>query len=663
MTTSVRRWPRPPIIPLLATAAATLALGAPSAMADTPATPFTLGVTPGQLNAPAGVAVDPQTEVVDVANAGAGVITVYPQSGPAAQFGTTSVSHFAVPLNNPMGVATDSLGDIYVADTANNRIVVISPYGAGLRGWGWGVVDGASQAETCAVRVIYDTVPIWTPGCDGGIAGDGDGQLSGPEAVAVDPRNGDVLVADTGNGRVVRFDAAGDYLGEFGDGQLSNPVGIAVDASGDVYVDDSARGGIFEFSPNGTFLRPFAPGQIGRRRAVGGIAISPDTGDLLISEADAGLVVEYTPSGDLVGTIGVRTPLAHLDEPFGVAVDGVTGNVIVADHAGNEAEEFAPAPSCADVSVATPHNRGVTLSLNCTDPGQQAQKFRLLDPPAHGTMSAPDDSGAVHYVPDPGFSGTDELHYDVLGSDMSNQATIKISVADAGVPACQNGSQSVTENSGATLDLSCAADGDPFTYQVASGPSHGTLGAVDPGTGAVSYTPAAGYTGPDQITFTATSAAGTSTTATLYLTVVSAPQGATGATGPAGPQGPTGATGATGPQGPAGATGPQGPAGPKGATGPQGPAGKVVCQNNPVAKLLCAVTFVSGTWTTANASTARYVISRAGHMVARGRLYVHRGRVAMTGPRRLAAGRYRLTVTTGSGPHQRVLVRRTVTVR
>ena len=273
---------RPPVIPLLASVAAALAVGAPSAMAATPATPFTLGGTPGQLSAPAGVAVNPQTGAVDVANAGAGVITVYPQSGPAAQFGTASVSHFAVPLNNPMGVATDSLGDIYVADTANNRIVVISPYGGGLRGWGWGVADGASQAETCDVRVTYDTVPTWTPGCDAGIAGAGDGQLSGPEAIAVDPRNGDVLVADTGNGRIVRFDAMGDYLGEFGDGQLSSPAGIAVDTSGDVYVDDPGRAGVFEFSPHGTFLRPFASGQIGRRRAVGGIAISPDTGDLFI---------------------------------------------------------------------------------------------------------------------------------------------------------------------------------------------------------------------------------------------------------------------------------------------------------------------------------------------------------------------------------------------
>jgi hypothetical protein len=280
----------------------------------------------------------------------------------------------------------------------------------------------------------------------------------------------------------------------------------------------------------------------------------------------------------------------------------------------------------------------------------------LVVGPAHGTLSKPDGSGTVQYRPDAGFSGIDQVQYEVNGADESNTATFKINVADAGVPACQNGAQSVTEDSSATLDLACAADGDPFTYQVTSGPSHGTLGAVDPGTGAVSYTPAAGYTGSDQITFTATSAAGTSASATLFLTVVSAPQGATGAQGPAGQQGPAGATGATG------ATGPQGPAGPKGATGPQGPAGKVVCQNNPVAKLLCSVTFVSGTWTTATASAATYVISRGGHVVARGRLYVRHGRMAIT-RQRLARGRYLVTVTTGSGRHRRILVRRTVTVR
>lgn len=665
--TTIRRWTRPPIIPLLATAAAALAVSAPSAMADTPATPFVFGGSSGQLNAPASVAVERDSGVVDVANAGADLITRYTQYGALiGQYGATPLSGLAVGLNDPMGVAESATGEVWVADTGNNRVLEFDPSVRILGGWGWGVTDGAQEAETCTPSSTVDasgTVRILSTACKAAIAGDGEGQFSGPEALAVDPHNGEVLVADTGNGRIGVI-ADGAYHSAFGYGILLRPVGIAVDGSGNIYVDDAGRPGIFEFGPDGSYLRQFAPTQLGRRRAVGGIAVSPVTGDILVAEADSGVVDEFTTSGAYVGSIGSRSTHV-LGSPSGVAVDGMTGNIVVADPNNNDVQEFAPAPSCSDVSVATPHNRGITLSPDCTDPGQQRQQFRVVAGAAHGTLSRPDDSGMVHYTPDPGFSGIDQLQYEVSGADESNTATMTIDVADAGVPACQDGAQSVTQGGSATLDLTCAADGDPFTYQVASGPSHGTLGAVDPGTGAVSYTPAAGYTGSDQITFTATSAAGTSSTATLFLTVTSAPQGATGAPGPSGPQGPsgaTGATGATGGQGPAGTAGPQGPVGPKGATGPQGPAGKVICQNTGVARLLCSVTFVSGTWTTARASAARYFISRAGHVVARGRIHVRHGRMAITG-RHLARGRYLITVITGTGRHQRTLIRRSVTVR
>ena len=65
----------------------------------------------------------------------------------------------------PAGVATDSSGDVYVADYDNDRIDEFSAAGSFIKAYGWGVSDGASQFETC------------TSTCQAGIAGGGAGQF------------------------------------------------------------------------------------------------------------------------------------------------------------------------------------------------------------------------------------------------------------------------------------------------------------------------------------------------------------------------------------------------------------------------------------------------------------------------------------------------------
>lgn len=134
------------------------------------------------------------------------------------------------------------------------------------------------------------------------------GQLKEPTAVAVNEASGDVYVVDQGNNRVVRFDSAGTFLGEF-DGSAtpagafsfgSQPQvsGIAIDNScalheppltgsacetfdesaGDVYVADSAHAVIDKFSPTGAYL-----GQIPE---ADGSALTDPTGLALSSETD-----------------------------------------------------------------------------------------------------------------------------------------------------------------------------------------------------------------------------------------------------------------------------------------------------------------------------------------------------------------------------------------
>ena len=102
-------------------------------------------------------------------------------------------------------------GDVYLADTANNRVVEFSGEGQFIRAWGYGVADGTSE--------VFQVCNAPAP-CFAGIRGEGAGQFSTPKGIAVDNSagltHGDVYVQDTLNNRVERFGPNGEFSLTFG---------------------------------------------------------------------------------------------------------------------------------------------------------------------------------------------------------------------------------------------------------------------------------------------------------------------------------------------------------------------------------------------------------------------------------------------------------------
>jgi sugar lactone lactonase YvrE len=192
-------------------------------------------------------------------------------------------------LNNPYGVAVDTSGSLYIADTYNSRVRKVSTSG---------------------------TITTIAGSTTQGLSGDGgpatDAGLAFPYGVAVDSA-GNVYIADTDNHRVRKVSTSGTITtiagsgttgysggGYSGDGgpatsaRLFNPYGVAVDAAGNVYIADTDNSRVREVSTLGTITTIAGTGSFGL-------------------------------SGD-----GGRATIATLYSPYGVAVD-MAGNLYVAD--------------------------------------------------------------------------------------------------------------------------------------------------------------------------------------------------------------------------------------------------------------------------------------------------------------------------------------------
>jgi uncharacterized protein (TIGR03437 family) len=261
-----------------------------------------------------------------------GVITTVAGNGSQGYSGDNGLATSAQ-LAGPGGVALDSAGSLYIADTYNNRIRKVSN----------GVI--ATVAGNGA----------WGYSGDNGLAASA--QFARPGGVAVDLA-GNLYIADTdnncirkvSNGVIATVAGGGSVLGDNGPStgaQLYNPSGVALDAVGNLYIADSANNRIRKVS-NGVITTVAGNGTLGysgdngpatsaQLALPGGVALDSagslyiaDTYYGLIRKVSNGVIATVAGNGGIVlGDNGPATS-AELEHPSGVAVDAA-GTLYIAD--------------------------------------------------------------------------------------------------------------------------------------------------------------------------------------------------------------------------------------------------------------------------------------------------------------------------------------------
>ncbi|NOQ80294.1 MAG: hypothetical protein GQ546_12955, partial [Gammaproteobacteria bacterium] len=363
-------------------------------------------------------------------------------------------------LDMPYGLTTDSAGNLYIADTYNNRIRKVTPEGI--------------------ISTIAGTGEYGYSG-DGGLAVQA--QLDSPYDLTID-NAGNLYIADTYNYRIRKVTpegiistiaGTGDY-GFSGDGglatqaQLDDPHGISIDAAGNLYIADTYNNRIRKVTPEGIISTIAGTGSYGFS-GDGGFATQAQfdepwaltidsAGNLYIADVYNNRIRKVSPEGIITtvagtgnygdGGDGGLATQAQLDEPYGLTMDSA-GNLYIADVYNNRIRKVSPEGIISTIAG--------TGDFGYSGDGEDAAHAQLDEP--YGLTS---DSAGNLYIADTFNNRIRKLTR--LLSDADNDF---IANFNDNCPTIENTNQTNTDNdaSGNACDTDDDNDGLPDNWEIA----------------------------------------------------------------------------------------------------------------------------------------------------------------------------------------------------
>ncbi len=235
----------------------------------------------------------------------------------------------------------------------------------------------------------------------------------------------------------------------------------------------------------------------------GTVTIDPLTGALI-----------YTPNANFNGSDTITYSVS--DGAGGTSTGTVAVTVL----------PIADAPVAVDDAVTvtedTPFNSTISLIANDADgDGDALTAIAGTFATAQGGSVTIAADGSYLYTPAANFNGTDSFTYTVSDGTLTDTGTVTLTVTAVNdSPTAGPDSAATAEDTAVVIDVlanDSDAEGDPLTVTGAAA-ANGVV-AIDPVTGALTYTPNAGFSGSDTISYTVSDGGGGTSTGSVAITV------------------------------------------------------------------------------------------------------------------------------------------------
>jgi tripartite motif-containing protein 71 len=312
------------------------------------------GTGPGQFGPTAdlrGVAIDNARGFIYVADKASGYVNQYSLSTGAytgVRFGGYGAANGKFG-DGPRETTVDGAGNVWVGDLANFRVQVFSPSGTFLRAeptpaqppptggfnGGMGVtVDGSGNVW--ALDRYNQRVEEFNSGgtflMQFGKRGGGPNGMNYDRAIAYDPNDRTIYVADTDNQSIKKYDLSGNFIcavGVFGTGlgQFNEPQGLDVGSDGTVYIADSLNQRIQVLAPNSctpsSTFGTKGTNPDGNFLFVRSVEVDPTDGTLWTVDQTLGVVEHFSTTGQWLNSFGSKGSATNqFNQPSDIVLDG-----------------------------------------------------------------------------------------------------------------------------------------------------------------------------------------------------------------------------------------------------------------------------------------------------------------------------------------------------